>query len=403
MQDIVVAKPYRFVPPMTTEFQTRLIALWFPRRIRKHYGVNWPEFRNLDRLTSSFEAGHSVMVVANHCRPCDPEVVGLLSVKLKRPPYMMASWHLFMQSRIQRWLLQASGVFSVYREGVDRESIRVATTLLAEGKRHLVLFPEGIVTRSNDRLGYLMDGTAFIARAAAKMKKKADPQGKVVIHPIALHYYYDGDLKKTVDPVLSMIEQRLGWQPQRPMKLLPRVVKLGEALLSSKEVEYFDVAQSGPIVERLPKLIERVLGPLENKYKLQKPEPVTIERVKRLRGAIVPGLISDELSLAERNLRWRQLADCYFAQQLACYPIGYLDDRPTVGRILETVERYEEDLTDVARVHRPLRCVMEIGEAIEVTPERNRGAGDDPLMARLRTQLQSMLDELAKADRVWEE
>jgi hypothetical protein len=117
----------------------------------------------------------------------------------------------------------------------------------------------------------------------------------------------------------------------------------------------------------------------------------------------VPGLVTGELSEADRDRRWRQLADCYFAQQLACYPVGYLDGRPTVGRILETVERYEEDLTDTTRVHRPLRCVIEVGEAIEVTPERQRGGDGDPLMAQLRERLTAMLAELAKAERVWEE
>jgi hypothetical protein len=226
---------------------------------------------------------------------------------------------------------------------------------------------------------------------------------------VALHYYYDGDLRATVEPVLTTIERRLGWQPQRDLKLLPRVEKVGEGLLSSKEVEYFGRPQPGPIADRLPRLTERVLGPLEAEYGLTKPEPVTIERVKRLRGAIVPALAGyplaggGELSEADRDRRWRQLADCYFAQQLACYPVGYLDGRPTVGRILETVERYEEDLTDTTRVHRPLRVVMEVGEAIEVTPERQRGGGGDPLMTQLRERLTAMLTELAKAERVWEE
>lgn len=403
MQDIVVAKPYRFVPPLTGLWQAYPLGWWLPYRVWRAYGVGRPQFRGLDRLATSFAAGHAVVLAPNHCRPCDPEVIGLLCKHVGRPPYMMASWHLFMQSRLQRLMLRAAGVFSVYREGIDREALRAATAFLAEGKRPLVLFPEGIVSRSNDRLGHLMDGTAFIARAAAKLRAKADPPGKVVVHPVALHYYFEGDLRAAADPVLTMIERRLGWQPQRDLKLLPRVEKVGEGLLSSKEVEYFGHAQPGAVADRLPRLVERVLGPLEAEYGLTKPEPVTIERVKRLRGAIVPALVTGELSPADRDRRWRQLADCYFAQQLACYPVGYLDGRPTVGRILETVERYEEDLTDVARVHRPLRVVMDVGGAIEVSPERQRGGDGDPLMTQLRERLSAMLAEQAKVERVWED
>jgi 1-acyl-sn-glycerol-3-phosphate acyltransferase len=401
MQTIVIAEPYQFVPPYTGTLLTYPLRWWLPGKVRRGWGVAWPEFRGLEHIQASFAAGHGVLIAPNHCRPCDPEVIGLLCIELKQACYMMASWHLFKQGRLQRWLMQIAGAFSVYREGMDREALRAATALLAEAKRPLVLFPEGIVSRSNDRLGTLMDGTAFIARAAAKLKAKAEPPGKVVIHPVAMHYYFGGDLRKTVEPVLTMIETRLGWQPQRGLTLVPRVQKLGEGLLCAKEVEYFGHAHSGPVGERLPRLIDRVVGPLEEEYRV-KPEPVTIDRVKRLRAAIVPALVTGELSPAERDRRWRQLADCYFAQQLSCYPVGYLAGKPTVERILETVERYEEDLTDVARVHRPLRVVIQVGEALEVSPERPRGGGD-PLMKQLEERLEAMLTELAAAETVWKE
>ncbi|HEX4590533.1 MAG TPA: 1-acyl-sn-glycerol-3-phosphate acyltransferase [Gemmataceae bacterium] len=402
MQDIVVPKPYQFVPPLPWDALAFPIGWWMPRRVWKSYGVVRPEYRGLDRLDASFAAGHGVIFAPNHCRPSDPEVIGVLCSHIRRPPYMMASWHLFMQGWMQRIMLRMAGVFSIYREGIDREALRAATAFLTEARRPLVVFPEGIVSRSNDRLGHLMDGIAFVARTAAKHRAKLDPPGKVVVHPIALHYYFDGDLRQAVEPVLTTIERRLGWQPQRDLKLVPRVHKLGEGLLASKETEYFGHAQVGTIAERLPRLIDQVLGPLETEYGLSKPEPVTIERVKRLRAAIVPALVTGELSPADKARRWRQLADCYFGQALSCYPIGYLDERPTVGRILETTERYEEDLTDKTTIHRPLRVVIQIGEAIEVSPERKKG-GDDPLMAQLRERLTAMLDELATAERVWQE
>jgi 1-acyl-sn-glycerol-3-phosphate acyltransferase len=402
MQNIIVTEPYQFVPPIHSTFWTYPLRWWLPGKVRRAWGVQWPEFRGLEHLRASRAAGHGVLIAPNHCRPCDPVVVGLLGVELGQPTYTLASWHLFVQGRVQRWLMRAAGVFSIYREGMDRESLRAATQYLAEARRPLVIFPEGIVSRANDRLGYLMEGTAFIARSAAKQRAKAEPPGKVVVHPVALHYYFGGDLRKAVEPVLDMIETRLGWQPQRDLKLLPRVKKLGDALLAVKEVEYFGHAQPGSVGERLPRLIDRALGPLEEEYRV-KPEPVTIERVKRLRTAIVPALVTGELPEPERRRRWRQLADCYFAQQLACYPVGYLDGTPTVERILETVERYEEDLTDVARVHRPLRVVIQVGEALEVSPERPRGGDGDPLMKQLEDRLTAMLREVAAGERKWEE
>lgn len=402
MQNIVIAKPYRFVPPMATTFWTWPLRYWMPRRIRKAYGVTKCEFQGIEKLVAAKEAGHGILIATNHCRPCDPEVVSILFCRLGMPLYMMASWHLFVQGRLQRFMLRAAGVFSVHREGVDREALKVATAMLVDGRRPLVIFPEGIISRSNDRLRTLMDGTAFIARAAAKAKAKQSASGKVVIIPIALHYYFGGDLRTSVEPVLAEIERRLSWQPQVELPLVPRVVKLGEALLGVKEMEYFGASQAGLIADRLPKLLEAVLRPLEEYYKLAQPGADVMERIKRIRTIIVDQLIEGKLPKPEVERRWRHLADAYFGQQLACYPTNYLVGTPTVERILETVERYEEDLTDIARIHRPLRVVGQLGDPIEVTAERTRGEGD-PAMKQLESSLTAMLAQLAQSGSIYHE
>ena len=120
-----------------------------------------------------------------------------------------------------------------------------------------------------------------------------------------------------------------------------------------------------------------------------------MERVKRLRSAIVPDLVASGLSEAERARRWRQLADIYLAQQLDCYPPDYIRETPTPERLLETVERFEEDLTDVARTHGPLRVVIQLGPALEVSPVKEKGGSEDPLLMKLEQQLREMLQRLA--------
>ena len=87
----------------------------------------------------------------------------------------MASWHLFMQSWLQTFLLRKAGTFSVYREGMDRTALNMAIDILVDSRRPLVIFPEGIISRTNDRLNPLLEGTAFIARSAAKKRAKDTP------------------------------------------------------------------------------------------------------------------------------------------------------------------------------------------------------------------------------------
>ena len=119
------------------------------------------------------------------------------------------------------WLLPRIGAFSVYREGMDRESLKTAINILATASRPLVIFAEGVITRTNDRLISLQDGVAFIARTAAKQRAEANPPGKVVIHPVALRYTFGGDVEKSLAPVLDRIEVRLSWQPQRALGAAP--------------------------------------------------------------------------------------------------------------------------------------------------------------------------------------
>lgn len=391
MQNVVIAKPYRFVPPKHGTFWWRVLRPFLDGHLRRSAGIVAVECRHVERLRASIAAGHGVMLAPNHCRPCDPLVLGPLSVEIGRPFYVVASWHVFMQGRWQRFLLPRLGVFSIYREGSDREALKVSMNLTAQARRPFVIFPEGVISRHNDKLNHLMEGTALMARGAAKQRAALNPPGRVVVHPVAIRYYFDGDIATAVPPVLRDIEHRLTWRPQDDLPLTERIARIGGALLALKEVEYFGAAQAGTIGERIAGLIDRLLVPLENEWVNGRREKEIVGRVKLLRMAIVPEMANGTLDEAELQRRWRHLADMYLAQQLSCYPPDYLSDNPTPERLLETVERYEEDMTDAVRVHPPLRAVVEVGEAIEVSPERARGTDTDPLMIAIREQLETML------------
>ena len=392
MQNIVIAKPYHFVPPRFSPFWARIIQWYLPSYLRKNFGVTSWECVGAERLAASLAAGAGVMLASNHCRPCDPMVLGLLSREVGRPFHVMASWHLFMQGRVQAFLLPRLGGFSVYREGLDREALKCATRILAEARFPLTIFPEGFVTRNNDRLLNLMDGVAFLARAAAKQRAAASPPGKVVVHPIFVRYFFEGDLAGTLAPVLGEIETRLSWQPQTQLPLRDRVVKAGHALLALKEIEYLGDCQAGAPGARLASLLDHLLEPLEREWTGGRREPDAMERIKRLRSAILPEMAHGTLTEEESARRWRQLAELYVAQQLHCYSGDYLDGAPPPERLLETVERYEEDLTDTAQPHPPLHVVISVGEAIEASPARDRNAESDPIATEMRRQLEQMLE-----------
>ncbi|HCK54511.1 MAG TPA: 1-acyl-sn-glycerol-3-phosphate acyltransferase, partial [Planctomycetaceae bacterium] len=171
--------------------------------------------------------------------------------------------------------------------------------------------------------------------------------------------------------------------------------KIGQALLALKEVEYLGAPQAGSVFDRRDRLVDRVLGPLEEEWCDGRNDGGIVARVKRLRSEILPDMVDQELPEEERQRRWRHLADCYLAQQMSLYPNDYIGPDEAVERLLETVERFEEDLTDQATVHGPMTVLVEVGEAIEVPSVRSRERGEDPVMQELQEQLSGMLERLA--------
>src|SRR6187402_2067589 len=105
MQNVVIAKPYRFVAPHRGTGWWRLFRYLLPRILRKSHGIVKVECRGVERLRASLDAGHGIMLAPNHCRPPDPMVLGALSYEVNRPLYIIASWHLFMQNAFQSFLL----------------------------------------------------------------------------------------------------------------------------------------------------------------------------------------------------------------------------------------------------------------------------------------------------------
>jgi len=396
MQPIVFEEPYEFIPPYRGRFWAWLFRHFLTGYLRRNDGIAESECRGTDRLQKSLNAGHGILLAPNHCRPSDPMAMGLLNRAMNIDVFTMASWHVFKTDWLTRFVIRRLGAFSVYREGMDRQALNCAIEILEHAERPLIIYPEGVVTRTNDRLGVLMEGTAFIARTAARRREKQNPPGQVVIHPVAMRYQFHGDLDATLTPVLTEIETRLSWRPQNHLTLIERIRKLGTALLTLKEVEYLGGPQSGSIYKRLDRLIDQLLIPLEEEWLKGPSEGDVVARVKALRIAILPDLIKSELPEDERERRWRQLGQVYLAQSLSFYPRNYVMPGSPPERLLETVERFEEDLTDAVRVHGPLKLIIDVGEAIEVSPKRPKGVKADPLMQELGTALKTQLDALAE-------
>jgi 1-acyl-sn-glycerol-3-phosphate acyltransferase len=386
---VVSDQPYVPVTPYHGTLWPRAIGLLLPRMLRKRYGVTRVAFEGVEKLKASITAGHGVLITPNHCRDEDPLVLGGLARPIGSPFFVVASAHLFMQSRWQAFLLRRAGAFSIYREGMDKGAVQTSIAILESAERPLVIFPEGHISRTNDRLTPMLEGTALIARQAAK--KRAKDGKKVVVHPVAVRYSFHFDVGTAAARVLDEIETRLTWRPSRGLPLHERFRKVGAGLLALKELEYLGRTQEGTIADRIVSLTDAILSPLEAEWTNGNADGHVVARVKRLRSAILPDIVKGDLDETEKDRRWRQLRDAELAQQLYHYPPNYVTEGASPGRAIETAERFEEDLTGKVSVHGPVEATLTVGDAIEVGTGREARGESDPLMTAIDAQLRTML------------
>ncbi|MCP4096522.1 MAG: hypothetical protein GY748_09810, partial [Planctomycetaceae bacterium] len=150
--------------------------------------------------------------------------------------------------------------------------------------------------------------------------------------------------------------------------------------------------QFGAIPARLQKIIDSILVPLEEEWIEGVREGSLIGRIKRLRFVILRDMIQDNVTEEERDRRWIHLNDMNLAQQLGHYPPHYVKSKPTPERLLETVEKFEFDLTGSTRIHRPMSATVRIGSAIPVPTKRDRQYKHDSVMVAVEQQLHELLE-----------
>jgi 1-acyl-sn-glycerol-3-phosphate acyltransferase len=389
MNSVVSDKPYVPVPPYHGTLWPRALNWYIPHFLRRHFGTAKVEIVGAEKLRASIAAGHGILVTPNHCREEDPFILSFLARQVGRPFFVVASAHLFMGDKLKAFLLRRAGAFSIYREGMDKQAVQTSIEILETAERPLVIFPEGHISRTNDRITPMLEGTALIARQAAK--KRAKENKKVVVHPVATRYSFPFDVDSAAARMLDEIETRLTWRPSRGLTLPDRFRKVGAGLLALKELQYLGHTQDGAIAERIVKLIDAILKPLETEWTSGNSDGHVVARVKRLRSAILPDMIKGELSEEEKARRWRLLEDADLAQQLYHYPPEYVSESSPKSHIIETVERFEEDLTGKVTVHGPVNAKITVGDAIEVSIGREARGEADPLMTAIDAQLRAML------------
>jgi hypothetical protein len=311
----------------------------------------------------------------------------------------MAAWQVFLAHRgIDGWVMQRFGAFSVDREGCDRRAIRQATELLTRGE-WLVVFPEGEIYHTNERLTPLREGVAFMGITAQRDLQKDQRESRIWIVPAAIRYAYEEDVTPKLVAAVNGMEKRFMLQSVNSQTLPQRIVRIGEVLLTIQEKQKLGHSREndGDVPQRIAYFIETLLARMEMEHlgKVSEDDSVPV-RVKALRRHLLEAMCEEGATSELKTTAQQAFEDLHLVLQLYSYPGDYVSTKPTLERMAETIEKFEEDTAGASSPKGKRRATVTFGEPIDVRPmlaSRPRAA-----TAELTTKLENALRQVMAAE-----
>jgi hypothetical protein len=263
-----------FRPPLDSPLLIALVKLVMPLYMK--LGLNDTTIsvssEALERFTEL--RGKKALICPNHSFRHDPQVMFAFSKLVDEDFNFIAAREVFdWDHGLNGWWLQHMGAYSVVRGAVDRESFKTTREILTAGRKKLVLFPEGEISRQNDTLMPLESGAAQMSFWALSDIKKNDPRDTIYIIPMALKYTYPHDIGSNIRESIGRLESKLNLSP-----FTEEEGKLKLEIESASDSARF----------RIRRIAEKLLSVLEKEYKQKPKEDATMnQRVETLRRAIL--------------------------------------------------------------------------------------------------------------------
>ncbi len=353
--------------------------------------------------------GKRCMICPNHSHRNDPEVMFLLSCLAGEEFNFIAAREVFdWDNGFNGWLLQHMGCYSVVRGAADRESFKMTKRLLVEGKKKLVLFPEGEISRTNDVLLPLESGAAQLSFMALDELHKNSPDESIVILPVAIKYIYKRDLTSLLSELTTEIEERLGIKVNGESSLYKRVRAVSELVLNTLETEYdYKPAEGADLNARISGLKGHILNTMAELLQVNlSATGAHLDHVRLLRNTL-DDHIYDENSLPpyqkkihdEKSAKIKAFYGdldrvCRF---IAIYD-GYLSPPITQERMVNVLELLESEVCGEVRIKGQRKVLVTIGRPIDLLEHyADYKKTKKPVIEKIRSEMSEQLFQMLKS------
>jgi 1-acyl-sn-glycerol-3-phosphate acyltransferase len=355
----------------------------------------------------AFSKSHRAIILLNHPDRQDPFVIGQLAIQMHEDFYCIAARECFDWDNGRRgWLFQSLGCYSVARGKADFHSIATTEKILRQGRRKLVVFPEGEITADQDKLQGLQKAIFHIMLDVQKELSAGDSKqskNPVVIIPAAIKYSLNDDLESAVAPALHNIERRLALNSQKHADVRARINAVVDAYLC-RVFDSYGLEKPQASLEKLAELAAvEILRKVASSISLDCDDAITpTERLYAVRNQAAGKTEIDSVALQPRAFHCAGIAkpcigsDFERIERLFILHRMLLHSSAAIQccRILDFIE---SELSGAITPKGRQSCVVSLGTPIDVSSfvapyTESKEKGVDALREHFKQKLQLMLE-----------
>ena len=329
----------------------------------------------------------------------------------------LAAWDIVVEEPLKGYFMQQLGAYSIIRGTIDNDSFKTTIKLITEGKKFLVIFPEGDTCGLNDYLLPFQPGVIQLAFWALDELHKNNQEkiNDLFIIPIAIKYKYIKSMKNEIISALKRIEEKLGLYSIENEKKdnYERLIRISEHLLSIAEKFYnLKLEENLSFNDRLNRIKEFIINKISTYLDIKiKPNMNLLDKVRTIFNTInsiiyVDNNLETDLSEYEKKLykeKKEELKNFYddlhrVWKFIAVYE-GYVKEDMSDERFLEIIKRIEWEIFGKEKVYGPLKVILKIGGKINLLNyyeeyKKNKRNCIENLIKKVEDNIKEMLKKL---------
>ena len=404
------AKPFTFRPPKPSRIVARLIKNIVPGELRRKLKVHEVDISEGDMELLRSMKGKRVLLMPSHSGGFEPYVIIRLSDMLNDDYYFLAAVEVFETSAVFGWIMQKLGAYSIIRGAADRASFQMTRKILMEGKRWLVIFPEGQTVWQNDTVIPFQQGVTQLAFKAYERLAKEDAENSLYCLPMSIKYVFTKNVDDEMRESMKRLESQLlagdYFPPDDPFE---RLRNISDAILSANEKRHnIKPAENADLNTRIQAMKEVMISRIERQLDVEpKSEQELLDRIRTLFNALDRITMDDpdasnygrKLLDEQKRLAGDLYDDLWRVLQFIAIYADYVRENMTVERFMDVLCILENEVFGERRIAGPRKACVKVGAPIDLKDrfeeyKADKRGATEKVTLDLESSVRTMLEEL---------